>query len=50
MPSLWAGFTAACSLLRSAIAHLRGAQSSFGHFDRTPPPMDLVMMESHLID
>ena len=36
------------SLLRSAIACIHGARSSFGHFDRTPPPMDLVRVESRL--
>ena len=30
------------SMLCSAIACIRGAWSSTGHFDRTPPPIDLV--------
>jgi len=38
------------SLLRSAIACIRGARSSSGHFYRTPPPMDLVRVESHLMN
>jgi len=38
------------SLLRSAISCLRGARSSSGHYDRAPPPMDLVRVESHLMD
>jgi len=37
-------------LLRSAISCLRGARSSSGHYDRTPPPMDLVRVEFHLMD
>jgi len=38
------------SLLRSAIACISGAWLSSGHFNRTPPPMDLVRVESHLMD
>ena len=34
------------SLLHSAIACICGARSSSGQFDRTPPPMDLVRVES----
>ena len=36
------------SLLRSAIQCIRGAHSSIGVFSRTPPPMDLVRVESSL--
>ena len=38
------------SLLRSAITCLRGARSLSNHYDRAPPPMDLVRVESHLMD
>ena len=38
------------SLLHSAIACICGAWSSSGHFDRTPPPMDLVRVESCLMN
>ena len=36
------------SLLRSAIQCICGAHSSIGVLSRTPPPMDLVRVESHL--
>ena len=42
----WLCYCLSFSLLRSAIACIRGARSSSGHFDRTPPPMDLVRGES----
>ena len=48
--SLTQGWLRRClsfSLLRSAIACIHGAQSSSGCFDRAPPPMDLVRVESH---
>ena len=38
------------SLLRSVIFCLRSAWSSSGHYDRAPPPMDLVRVESYFMD
>ena len=38
------------SLLRSAIQCIRGARSSIGAYTRAPPPMDLVQVESHLLE
>jgi len=35
------------SQLHSVVACICGARSSSGHFDRAPPPMDLVRVESH---
>jgi len=35
------------SLLQSAVQCIRGACSSIGVFNRAPPPMDLVQVESH---
>ena len=46
----WLRFRLSFSLLRSAITCLRGAWSSSSHYDRAPPPMDLVKVESRLID
>ena len=36
------------SLLRSAIACVRGARSSIGHVYRAPPSLDVICVESHL--
>jgi len=36
------------SLLWSAVQCIQGAHSSIGVFNRAPPPMDLVQVESHL--
>ena len=50
--SLTLGWLRCClsfSLLCLAIACIRGARSPSGHFDRAPPPMDLVRAESHLM-
>ena len=47
---LWLRCHLSFSLLHSAIACIRGAWSSSGHFDRTPPPMDLVRVESRLMN
>ena len=44
----WLRCSLCFSLLRSAIQCIRGARSSIGIFSRTPPPMDLVRVESSL--
>ena len=36
-------------LLRSAIACVRGARSSLGHFHRASPLLDLIRVESNII-
>ena len=50
MGKLWVGFVAAShfSLLRSAIACVRGARSSIGHVYRAPQSLDVICVESHL--
>ena len=51
--SLTPGWLRCClsfSLLCSAIACIHGSRSSSGRFDRAPPPMDLVSVESHLMN
>ena len=45
----WLHCSLSFSLLRSAIACVRGARSSIGHFHRAPPPLDLVRVESNII-
>jgi len=35
------------SLLRSTVQYIQSAHSSIGIFNRAPPPMDLVQVESH---
>ena len=37
------------SLLRSAIACVRGGSSSIGHFHMATPPLDVVRVESYMI-
>jgi len=44
----WLRCSLCFSLLRSAIQYIRGARSSIGVFSRTPPPIDLVRVESSL--
>ena len=45
----WLHCSLSFSLLRSAIACVRGAHSSNGHFHRAPPPLNLVRVESNII-
>ena len=45
----WLHCSLSFSLLRSAIACVRGARSSIGHFHCAPPPLDLVRVESNII-
>ena len=45
----WLHCSLSFSLLWSAIACVRGARSSIGHFHRAPPPLDLVWVESNII-
>ena len=45
----WLHCSLSFSLLRSAIACVRSACSSIGHFHRAPPPLDLVRVESNII-
>jgi len=44
----WLHCCSSFSLLRSAIACIRGARSSVGHIYRAPPSLDVVCVESHL--
>jgi len=44
----WLRCVLSFSLLRSAIACIRGARSSIGHVHRAPPSLDVVCVESHL--
>ena len=46
----WLSRCLSFSLLRSAITFISGARSSFRHYDRTTPLMDLVRMEFHFMD
>ena len=45
----WLRCSLSFSLLRSAIACVRGARSSIGHFFRAPPSLDLIQVESNLV-
>ena len=45
----WLRCSLSFSLLRSAIACVRGARSSVGHFFRAPPSLDLIQVESNLV-
>ena len=42
----WLQYCLGFSLLRSAVQYIRGACSYIGVFNRAPPPMDLVQVES----
>ena len=44
----WLRCVLSFSVLRSAIACIRGARSSTGHVHRAPPSLDVVCVESHL--
>ena len=45
----WLRCSLCFSLLRSAIACVRGARSSIGHVYRAPPSLDLIQVESNLV-
>jgi len=45
----WLCYCLGFSLLRTAIQCIQGARSSIGVYSRTPPPMDLVTVESCLL-
>ena len=45
----WLHCSLSFSLLRSAIACVRGAHSSIGYFHKATPPLDLVQVESNMI-
>ena len=45
----WLHCSLSFSLLRSAIACVRGAHSSIGHFYKATPPLNLVRVESNMI-
>ena len=45
----WLWCSLCFSLLRSAIACVRGARSSIGHVYRAPPSLDLIQVESNLV-
>ena len=45
----WLRCSLSFSLLQSAIACMRGARSSIGHFYRPPPSIDLIQVESNLV-
>ena len=48
--SVFLGWLRCClgfSLLQSSVQYTQGACSSIGEFNRAPPPMDLVQVESH---
>ena len=45
----WLHCSLSFSLLWSAIACVRGARSSIGHFHKATPPLDLVQVESNMI-
>ena len=45
----WLHCNLSFSLLQSAIACVRGARSSIGHFHRALPVIDLIRVESNII-
>ena len=45
----WLHCSLSFSLLRSAIACVRGPRFSIGHFHRASPPLDLIRVESSVI-
>ena len=44
----WLRYSLSFSLVCSAIQCIQGARSAIGHYIATPPPMDLVRVESNL--